>query len=37
MPSIYPENYTLIALEAISVGTPVITMNKGGLPEIVKI
>ncbi|MEM2297842.1 MAG: glycosyltransferase [Ignisphaera sp.] len=36
IPSIWPENCPLIALEAISVGTPVIASNKGGLPEIVR-
>lgn len=35
MPSIWPENAPLVALEAISVGTPVISSNMGGLPEIV--
>jgi len=36
MPSIWPENCPLIALEALSLGTPVIASNKGGLPEIVE-
>lgn len=36
MPSIWPENAPLVALEAISVGTPVIACNNGGLPEIVE-
>jgi len=35
MPSIWPENAPLVALEALSVGTPVIASNTGGLPEIV--
>ncbi|MEM4620394.1 MAG: hypothetical protein QW607_09285 [Desulfurococcaceae archaeon] len=35
VPSICPENYTLIALEAISVGTPKITSNKGGLLNVI--
>lgn len=35
IPSIWPENCPLIALEAISLGTPVISSNQGGLPEIV--
>jgi len=35
-PSIWPENSPLIALEALSVGTPVIASDNGGLPEIVK-
>ena len=34
IPSICPENNPLVALESISMGTPVITSNKGGLPEI---
>ena len=36
IPSIWPENAPLTALEAISVGTPVTASNKGGLPEIVE-
>ena len=36
MPSLWPENCPLIALEALSVRTPVIASNKGGLPEIVE-
>jgi glycosyltransferase involved in cell wall biosynthesis len=35
MPSIWPENCPLIALEAISYGTPVLANNLGGLPEII--
>jgi glycosyltransferase involved in cell wall biosynthesis len=35
MPSICPENAPLVALEALSVGTPIIASNIGGLPEIV--
>jgi len=35
VPSIWPENAPLVALEALSVGTPVISSNKGGLPEII--
>ena len=35
IPSIWPENAPLVALEALSVGTPVIASNLGGLPEIV--
>lgn len=35
IPSIWPENNPLIAVEALSVGTPIIASNKGGLPEIV--
>jgi glycosyltransferase involved in cell wall biosynthesis len=34
VPSICPENAPLVALEALSVGTPVITSSQGGLPEI---
>ena len=34
IPSIWPENAPLVALEALSVGTPVITSSQGGLPEI---
>ncbi len=33
-PSIWPENAPLVALEALSVGTPVLGSNQGGLPEI---
>lgn len=36
IPSIWPENAPLVALEALSVGTPVIASNIGGLPEIIK-
>jgi len=35
IPSIWPENAPLVALEALSVGTPVIASNNGGLPEII--
>jgi len=35
VPSVWPENAPLVALEALSVGTPVIGANNGGLPEIV--
>ena len=34
VPSIWPENAPLVVLEALSVGTPVIVSNQGGLPEI---
>jgi len=34
IPSVWPENNPLVALESISAGAPVITSNKGGLPEI---
>jgi glycosyltransferase involved in cell wall biosynthesis len=33
-PSIWPENSPLVVLEALSVGTPAIVSNNGGLPEI---
>jgi glycosyltransferase involved in cell wall biosynthesis len=36
MPSILVENAPLVALEAFSVGCPVIARNVAGLPEIVK-
>ncbi len=36
MPSIWAENCPLIALEALSVGTPVIASSNGGLPEILE-
>jgi len=36
MPSIYPESFGRVALEAISQGTPAIVTNIGGLPEIVQ-
>lgn len=36
MPSIWSENNPLVALEAISVGTPVIGSDQGGIPEIVE-
>jgi glycosyltransferase involved in cell wall biosynthesis len=35
IPSVWPENAPLTTLEALSVGTPVIGTNLGGLPEIV--
>lgn len=34
VPSIWPENAPLVALEALACGTPVIVSDKGGLPEI---
>lgn len=34
VPSICPENNPMVALEALSVGTPIIASNNGGLPEI---
>jgi len=34
-PSLWPEPFGRGAMEAISMGTPTITSNKGGLPEIV--
>ena len=36
VPSIWPENAPLVALEALSAGTPIIVSNRGGLPEINK-
>jgi len=36
VPSIWPENNPLVALEAMSVGTPVIGTNAGGLGEIIE-
>ncbi|MBI2596243.1 glycosyltransferase family 4 protein [Candidatus Daviesbacteria bacterium] len=36
MPSIYPEAFGRVALEALSAGTPVVVSNRGGLPEIVR-
>jgi len=36
VPSIWPENNPMVALEAISVGTPVIGMNVGGLGEVLE-
>jgi glycosyltransferase involved in cell wall biosynthesis len=35
IPSVWPENAPLVALEALSVGTPVVGSNRGGLPETV--
>ena len=35
LPSIWPENNPLVALEALAVGTPVIGSDEGGIPEIV--
>jgi len=35
IPSRWYENFPLSALEAISLGTPVIASNRGGLPEII--
>jgi glycosyltransferase involved in cell wall biosynthesis len=35
VPSIWPENAPLVVLEALSVGTPILASNLGGLPEIV--
>lgn len=36
IPSIWPEPFGRAALDAISAGTPVISSNRGGLPEIVE-
>jgi glycosyltransferase involved in cell wall biosynthesis len=35
-PSLWPENAPLTALEALSVGTPVVASRSGGLPEIIE-
>jgi len=35
LPSIWPENCPLVALESLSYGTPIIAYNNGGLPEII--
>jgi len=35
IPSIWPENAPLVALETLSLGTPVVASSLGGLPEIV--
>ena len=34
IPSIWPENAPLVALEALACGTPIVVSNQGGLPEI---
>jgi glycosyltransferase involved in cell wall biosynthesis len=36
MPSVWPENNPLVALEALASGTPVIGSDQGGIPEIVE-
>jgi glycosyltransferase involved in cell wall biosynthesis len=35
IPTVVPENSPLVAMEALSVGTPVIAANKGGLSDII--
>ena len=35
VPSLWPENCPAVALEALSVGTPVIGSDQGGLPDII--
>jgi glycosyltransferase involved in cell wall biosynthesis len=37
VPSIWPENSPLVIMEALSVGTPSIVSNLGGLPELMQI
>lgn len=34
IPSVWPENAPLVALEALSAGTPVLASKRGGLPEL---
>lgn len=34
VPSIWPENYPYVMLQAFAAGTPVIGSNKGGIPEL---
>jgi len=36
LPSVWPENNPLVALEALASGTPVIGSDQGGIPEIVE-
>ncbi len=36
MPSLFPEAFGRVALESLSVGTPVVALNRGALPEIVQ-
>ena len=36
IPSLWPENAPLVALDALSVGTPVVSSDRGGVPEIVE-
>jgi glycosyltransferase involved in cell wall biosynthesis len=37
VPSIWPENSPLVIMEALSMGTPAIVSNIGGLPEIMRL
>jgi glycosyltransferase involved in cell wall biosynthesis len=36
IPSIYPDNFPLVCMEAMAFGKPVVTFAVGGLPELVK-
>jgi glycosyltransferase involved in cell wall biosynthesis len=36
VPTLYPEPFGYVALEALSVGTPVVVHDRGGLPELVE-
>lgn len=36
VPSIWPENCPLVALESLVNGTPILVSNKGGLPELIR-
>ena len=34
LPSVWPENAPLVAVEALAMGTPLLTSTRGGLPEV---